>query len=363
MMRATKLPSCPAPLAICVAAAALLSACAGPPPSPAPEPTPPPEAAVPVPVLSDAEVAASGGDYETAAAILREILSANPHDIAALRLLAKVQAAAGNRLASAQAWERVAALDPYDPEAGYEIGTSLASQQRWEEVRTRMLRLEAAGAADGRHHLLAGRAALELGYRSEAREQLRKAGDIELAHVMLGTLAYERGALDEAADEFGKALRLNPAGFTANLHLGYIAYHRGRYREAVDRYRAAHEADETNALACLSLAAAHEKTGDRASAVRYYRTGLLLKGIPADERRRVYLSLARLLYELGRDADVGAAAAQGLSEFPDEGGLQFYWGEALLRQGRTSEAKERFRAAARDPQWKDPALKRFHSIR
>jgi len=351
-------------LAIPTAAfAAVMYACAGAPPTPPPVAQPAPETAAPVPVLSDAEIAASNDDFTTAVKILDEILSGNSNDIEALRLLARVHAAAGDRRASTAAWERVATLDPYDPEAAYEVGTTLASEGRWDEVRTRMLTLETAGAADGRHHLLAGRAAIELGYRSEAQQQLRRAGDIELAHTLLGTLAYERGDLDAAATAFGDALRLNPVNFTANLHLGYISYHRGRYRKAIDYYRTAHKIDETNPLACLSLAAACEKIDDRASAVKYYEAGLMLKETPAAERRKVYLSLVRLLYELGRDSEVEIAAKRGLAEFPDEGGLSFYWGEALLRMNHPADAKERFRQAAQDPRWKDPALKRFHSIR
>lgn len=349
--------------AIAAAAAAAVVSCAGPPPAPAPEPEPAAEAAAPAPVLADAEIAAANRDFRAALAIIGEILSGNPDDVEALRLLAKVHAAAGDPGASAEAWERVGALDPYDPEAAYQAGSALASEGRWSEVRARMLQLEAAGSADGRHHLLAGRAALELGYRSEARQQLRRAGDIELAHTLLGTLAYERGDLDEAAAAFTDALRLNPANFSANLHLGYISYHRGRYREAIGFYRTAHGIDATNSLACLSLAAACEKAGERDSAVRHYRAGLQTKGTPAVERRRVYLSLVRLLLELGRYGEIEAEAQRGLAEFPDEGGLQFYWGEALLRLDRPADARERFRQAARDPQWKDPALKRFHSIR
>ena len=50
-------------------------------------------------------------------------------------------------------------------------------------------------------------------------------------------------------------------------------------------------------------------------------------------------------------------------EFSTAGGLYFYWGEALLKQGRKAEAKEKYKLAAEDPKWKDSALKRFHSIK
>ena len=221
---------------------------------------------------------------------------------------------------------------------------------------------EAAGTADGRHYLLAGQASLELGYRSEAERQLRRAGDIELARTLLGTLAYERGDLEAAEAAYRDAVRLNQFNFTANLHLGYISYHRGRYRDAIDYYRTAHTVDETNPLACLSLAAAFEKANDAVSAVKYYKKGLLLPGTPAAERRKVYLTLARLQYELGRDSEVEITAKRGLAEFPGEGGLYFYWGEGLLRMNHPAAAKEKYKEAARDPLWKDPALKRFHSI-
>lgn len=348
--------------ALLAAGFAAFVSCAGPPPAPEPEPSPAPAESAPVPLLSDAEAAASGNDFQGAVKILQEILAGDAGDVEALRLLARVHAASGDREASAAAWERVAALDPHDPEAAYEVGTALASRGSWEEVRARMLQVEAAGAADGRHHLLAGRAALELGYRSEAERQLRQAGEIELAHTLLGTMAYERGDLDEAASAFEDALRLNPVSFTANLHLGYISYHRGRYGEAIGYYRTAVEIDETNPLACLSLAAAFEKTGDRRSAVKYYKAGLLLEGTPDAERRKVYLSLMRLQYELGRFSEIEIAAKRGIHEFPDEGGLYYYWGEALVKLNHPADAKEKFKQAAQDPQWKDPALKRFHSI-
>lgn len=351
-------------VALAVAAAAVLMAgCGGAPPDQPPAEAEPEAATPPQPLLMDAEVAAKAGNYEAAISIIREILSGNTDDIEALRLLARVQATSGDRSGSADTWERIAHLDPYDPDAAYEVGTSLARKKNWEEVRTRMVSLDAAGKADARHYLLAGQADLELGYRTEAEKYLLKAGDLELAQSLLGKLYYDRGDLDNAENAFLRVLDMNGSNYTANLHIGYIRYHERKYRGAIRHYTAAHRAEPSDPMACLSLAAAFEKSGDRVSAIKYYRKGLGLDGIAASERKKVYTTTARLLLESGQTDEVEKLASAGVRELPTAGGLYFYWGEALLKQGRKTEAKEKYKKAAEDPQWKDPALKRFHSIR
>jgi tetratricopeptide (TPR) repeat protein len=257
----------------------------------------------------------------------------------------------------------VADLDPYDPDAAYEVGTALSKKNDWEGVRARMVSLDSAGKADARHYLLAGQADLELGYRSEAEKYLLRAGDLELAQSLLGQLYYDRGDLESAEDAFLKALAVNSSNYTANLHMGYIRYHDKQYQGAIRYYGAAHKSEPSDPMACLSLAAAYEKSGDRDSAIKYFRMGLGLEGVPVSERKKVYTTTVRLLLETGQLDEVEKLAFAGTGEFPAAGGLYFYWGEALLKQGRDAEAKEKYKKAAEDPTWKDSALKRFHSIR
>jgi len=356
-MRAT------ARLAASAAALILLAGCGGAPPVETPADTAPEPAQAPAPVLMDAEVAAKAGDYDAALEIIREILSGDTDDIEALRLLARVQTASGDRAGSSETWEKIARIDPYDPDAAYEAATSMAKRGDWEGVRSRMVSLDSAGMADARHYLLAGRADLELGYRTEAEKYLVRAGELELAQSLLGKLYYDRGDLDSAEGAFEKALAMNGSNYTANLHMGYIRYHGRKYRSAIKYYTAAHKAEPSDPLACLSLAAACEKSGDRVSAIKYYRKGLDLKGVDPSERKKVCTATARLLVETGQYEEAGRFASGHVGEFSAAGGLYFYWGEALLKQGRKSEAKEKYKKAAEDPYWKDNALKRFHSIR
>ena len=94
----------------------------------------------------------------------------------------------------------------------------------------------------------------------------------------------------------------------------------------------------------------------------YYEKGLTMKGIAASERKNVCTAVTRLYVETGQYDEAETFASRHAGEFSTAGGIYFYWGEALLKQGRKAEAKDKYKKAAGDPAWKDNALKRFHSI-
>lgn len=347
-----------------------IAGCAGAPSPGSPGAGPAPEAAPDEPsapsagaVIFDATVAAQNMEYGAAAKMLEKLLDEQPDNIEALRLLARVYAADGDRASAASAWKRVSVLDPSDPDAAYETGTFMAREEKWEELRAKMLQTEAYGKADGRHYLLLGQADMEMGYRSEAENYLKKAGDLELAGVLLGQLYYSQGKLSKAKTAFLGVLEKNRTNYVANLHLGYISYSRGKKEAALRYYSAAHRADPADPLACLSLASLHEKAGRKKEAITFYRKALGLKKTPSAERKKVYITTLKLLMESGRTGEAVSLAKEGTSIFPSSGGILFYWGEALLAEGKNALAREKFKKAAEDPQWKKPALARFHSIR
>ncbi len=364
------------PLLSAIAAAVLIAGCAGAPPvreklptgeSPAGEETPSgvgrSEEAYAAKVILDARNAAQSGDLRKASTMLEDLLSSQEYNIEALRLLAKVYSSLGERSSASETWIRLSELDPTDPDAAYEAGSALARKKAWKELRTRMLAAGSAGAADQRHYALLGRADVELGYDDEAEKYLRMAGGIEISQALLGELYYGRGKLSLAQDAFLKTLEINPLNFSANLHLGYIQFGRGRLQKAMEYYKTAYRSDPSNPLGCLSLASLYEKMNDDAKAIEYYEKAISLEGIPRAEKIKVYVTLSRLLVGSGRYSETSPIVKKGLVEFPDSGGLYFYWGEALLRLGNGREAKEKFKRAAQDPSWKKPALSRFHSIR
>ncbi|MBN1163314.1 MAG: tetratricopeptide repeat protein [Candidatus Krumholzibacteriota bacterium] len=362
--RDTRIFRAAANLAAAAVMALLLAGCAGTPPREAPpQPLPEPPGLTAADIIFDAETAAGNQDYETAISLLEELLTREKDNLEALRLLAKVYAAQGDKGKASDAWKNISALDPSDPDAAYEVGAILAREKEWNSLRAGMLSLESMGRADKRHHLLLGQAALELGLKQEAEKYLLLAGDLELAQSLLGKLYYEQGKLRQAEEIFTATLRHHPRNYTAHLHLGYIHYSRGNNQAALRHYQTAHKVNPDDPVACLSLAALHEKTKKTEQAIKYYQRAISLPGIPPDQRKKVFVTLAKLAVASRRFDDAYQAINRGLKEFPRSGGLFFYWGEGLLQQGRNTEAKQKFKRAAEDPAWKNPALTRFHSIR
>jgi tetratricopeptide (TPR) repeat protein len=277
-------------------------------------------------------------------------------------MLAKVYGNLGKRDASADAWSRVAMLDPTDADASYEVGTILARKGDWSGVRSKMLAAEAAGAADSRHFLLIGEADTELRYWTEAETYLKRAGDLERGRYLLGALYYDRGKPTKARAEFEKVIEMNPDNNSAHLHLGWIHYNDGDLKRALHHYREAIRVEPKEPLAQLSLAALLAEMKRPGEAITHYRTALSLDGIPRSERKKAYNSLSRLLVEGNMLRDAVAVIEEGLAEFASSGGLYYQWGEALLKSGKPHEAREKYKAAAQDPIWREIALRKLHSI-
>lgn len=347
-----------------VTAAFVLAGCAGAPPEERPPAAePPPVAPAAIEVIADAEVLAQNNRFEDAAAILEDLVGREAGNIEAHKLLASVYAAAGRRKDATAVWERIAVLDPSDADAAYEVGIGLARAGAWSDLRSRLLAAEAAGADDRRLWLLVGEADMELGYGGEAERYLRRAEGMERAVYLLGKLYYEQGKLDRAEEQYGRVLAKDPDNFSAHLHLGWLHYRKGNKRTALEYYRTAVRLDPKEPLARLSLAGLYEEIGRRGDAIEHYGAAVELPRTPREEKKKAYNSLSRLLVEEGRTQEATRRIRRGLEEFPGAGGLHFQWGEALLKEGRSSEAKEHYKKAAEDPVWREVALRRLHSIR
>lgn len=347
---------------VSICAAVLCGGCAKRPVSvekPAAEPAVPPSGGE---VIVDAKLLAVNDDLEGAATLLKELVERDRDNIEGLRLLADIYAAMGNRDASANLWERIAILDPADTDAAFQVGTMLARAGKWQALRSRMLAADAAGAADGRHYLLLGEADKELGHRSEAETYLKRAGDLERARYLLGTLYYEQGKLSQAREAFEDVITRNPGNYSAHLHIGWIHYKGAALDKALHHYRSAIRSKPDEPLARLSIAALLDEMKRPREAIGQYRKALALRGIPRSERKKAYNSLSRLLVEGGMLKDAKTVVEEGLAEFPGSGGLYYQWGEALLKSGKPAEAREKFKEAASDPLWRKIALRKLHSI-
>ncbi|MDZ7861084.1 MAG: tetratricopeptide repeat protein [Candidatus Krumholzibacteriota bacterium] len=314
-------------------------------------------------VLVDANQTAAAGNLKKAASMLEELIDSHPENIEALRLLAKIYSNLGKEDESFTLWERVYRLNPYDPDAAYETSKTLRYTEDWSQLRSRMRKLEKKGVADRRHYLMLGRADFRLGYKAEAEKYLLKANGLKEADLLLGKLYYGQGRYSEAKKAFEKTLRKDKGNYSAHIYLGYINYSRKRYAKALEHYRKA-LGTRNSSHANLCLAAVHRKLGNYTSAIKFFEDGLSINDSRGtNERKKAYNTLCRLLIKTGKTDRAYSVIRRGVREFPDSGGLYFYWGTALFKDGFPARAKDKFKKAARDPSWKDEALKRFHSIR
>jgi tetratricopeptide (TPR) repeat protein len=321
-----------------------------------------PEAPSAEEVIIDAEAKAQNNQLEEAASMLEGLVVREKTNTTALRLLAKVYSALGLREQSTETWERIALIEPYDPDAAYETAIAQARKGDWRMVRSKMIALETAGTAESRHFLLLGEADLELGQKGEAKVYLKKAKGETRAHYLLGTLYYGEGKYEQAADEFEMVLRADPDNPSAHLHMGWLAYRSGEERKALTHYREAVRLNPGDPLPVLSLAGLLEEMKRTSEAIEYYRDALSLPGIPREEKRKAYNSFCRLLVEAGMLDEAERSIARGLREFPGSGGLYYQWGMSLLERGNSGGAIEKLKEAARDPVWKETALRRINSI-
>ena len=343
-------------------AALLLFACAPAPPEAEVAIGAEPEIASAEEIIVDAESKAQNNQLEEAASLLEDLVERERTNTTALRLLANVYSALGLRGQSTEIWGKIALIEPHDPDAAYEIALADVRRGDWVAVRSRMIALETSGKAEGRHFLLLGEADLELGQKGEAKAYLKKARGETRAHYLLGTIYYGEGKHERAAEEFGAVLRSDPNNPSAHLHMGWLAYRDGELRSALGHYREAVRLNPGDALSALSLAGLLEEMNRISEAIERYRDALSLPGIPREEKRKAYNSFSRLLVEGKMLAEAEQVIAKGLEELPDSGGLYYQWGMLLLERGDRSGAIEKLKTAARDPVWKEAALRRIGSI-
>jgi len=181
----------------------------------------------------------------------------------------------------------------------------------------------------------------------EAADQFRKAIKLEPdspeAHANLGNCLEAEGRAEEARREYAAALGIDPGFAGAHYDLGLSLLKSGRLDEAAGEFLAAIRLDPAHAAARNNLGLALAGLGRPSEAMEQYQ--LALKMDP--ELPEAHLNLGNALLKQGRTEDAVAEYREALRLDPGYSGAHNNLGYALARLGRQKEADAEFEAARR----------------
>jgi len=237
-----------------------------------------------------------------AATELERVVRERPDDRSAIVLLAECRA----RLAEyGKAVELLTPLHdkaPEDRAVTYLLGLALVQDmqvQKGQELLDHILR-EGSSAET---FLLLGAVKLQAGEFTEARDDLRKAVELNpklpLANVHLGRALMNTGDVGAAAAAFQSELEVNPNDFDTNLLLGFLLKQDQKFDEAMARFQKAASVRPGDAAASYQIGALDLNLG-RTDEARQ-RLEQVVKDAP--DFAEAHVSLATAYYRLKRKED------------------------------------------------------------
>jgi len=208
--------------------------------------------------------------------------------------------------------------------------------------------------------------------------QLASPDELVNAQTLLGDIHLARSRMSQAEASYNEALKINPKAARALNGLGDALYRAGRFSEAQARFEASTQADPDDLSAKIGVAKsklalervedasanlkklrdtnpasvpvaywygrALEAAGNRAAADTVYRA--VLKSPSTDPQIvDVYIALALLQSQQGRNDEAQKTLADARAKLPDMPAIHKALGEVALSQGRYPQATAEFRQA------------------
>jgi tetratricopeptide (TPR) repeat protein len=259
------------------------------------------------------------GDYAGAMALAAERLKAQPGDVQARIVLARVEAARGRFQEAYTGFRKALDLDPRSADALYYVGITagVLAQAEYE-------RLFALAPGSARAHQLLGQSYQAQGRTAEAEAELKAAleagpptAEVQTA---LGDIA-RRSRLDFAGARtyYSRAIELAPGSYEALYGIGVCDSYAGEHARAIESFRRALRIAPSSAPARLALGISLLQTGEAAAAVTELERAAKLE----PRMRQAYYQLGRAYQILGRSQEAEAAFArvQELIQQERQGGL------------------------------------------
>ena len=155
-----------------------------------------------------------------------------------------------------------------------------------------------------------------------------------MAHDGLGEQLAKRGRLDEAIDQFQKALSIAPGYREIETNLMLALTKKGRTDEAIAHLQALLKGDPNDAQMHYNLGNALQKKGDSQGAIAAYEKAISIQGrYPA-----AHYNLGIALDKNGQIEEAIAHYQEAVREQPDYPEAYYRLGNDLLHKGRVEEA-------------------------
>ncbi len=196
----------------------------------------------------------------------------------------------------------------------------------------------AASLADALRQHAAGKAALA---ERLCRKALGQDPRLAEAHNLLGVLALQRGALEDAAAAIGQAVRLQPAHAPHRSNLAAVLQRAGRPAEAAATLREAVALAPGDATLHFNLGTVLHRLGRPAEAAASLRAALALR----PDHHEAHNNLGNALAALDQHAAAAASYRQALALRPDYAEAHHNLGLAERALGDATAAAASYRRA------------------
>jgi tetratricopeptide (TPR) repeat protein len=219
-------------------------------------------------------------DYKTAENIFAEILSINPHFADIQNKMGIIYSHTNRLQLAARAFERALELNPEYTEASLNLAITYSDLGQYEKAR-KIFELAA-------HFAKAGSVKTESA--TTIVDPFIK-GKLSSEHLRLGNMYYQLSLLDEAIDEYQKALRLSPDFADIITQLGIAFRDKGLYDDAIREFNRAKECNSRYMPARLHLGIAYYSQGFYGLAEEEWQEALTLD--PNNAAVRTYLNFVK----------------------------------------------------------------------
>ncbi len=217
------------------------------------------------------------GDYKAAEAFFDQILSMNPTFADILNKMGIIYSHTNRLAMAAKAFEKALDVNPGYTQASLNLAITYSDLGMYEKART---------VFENAAHF-----ARQANKASDASVDPFVKGKLSDEHLRIGKIYYDLGLLDEAIDEYKKALRLSPDFADIITHLGIALRDKGQLDDAIAQFNCAKQSNPRYVPARLHLGITYYSQGFYGLAEEEWREALMFD--PDNPAVRTYLNFVK----------------------------------------------------------------------